>query len=91
MSLTEDDKQWFATQLDTKLEAVGTRLDAKLESLETRFDMKLEALETRLLRDFHDWASPVEMRVRSHAAALRALDIEVESLDSRVSKIELPH
>jgi hypothetical protein len=69
MSLTEDDKHWIATQLDTKL----------------------EALETRLLRAFHDWASPVEMRAKSHAAALRALDIEIEPIGSRVSKIEPPH
>ncbi len=68
VSLTEDDKLWITTQLDTKLEAVATRL----------------------LRAFHDWASPVEMRVRSHAAALRALDIEVESLGNQVSKIEPP-
>ena len=63
MSLTQDDKQWLATQF--------------------------EAVETRLLRAFHDWASPAGMRVRSHAAVLRALDIEVESLGNRVSKIEL--
>lgn len=51
---------------------------------------QLEAVETRLLRAFHDWASPVEMRVRSHAAVLRALDVEVESLGSRVAKLEPP-
>jgi hypothetical protein len=52
---------------------------------------QLEAVETRMLRAFHDWASPVEMRVRSHTAALRAPDLEAESLGSRVSKIEPPH
>jgi len=38
---------------------------------------QLEGVETRLLTEFHRWASPVEMRVRSHTAALRALDIEL--------------
>lgn len=35
---------------------------------------QLEATETMLLQAFHDWAGPMELRVRSHAAALRALD-----------------
>jgi hypothetical protein len=40
---------------------------------------QIEETETKLLRAFHDWASPVEMRARSHSAALRAMDIEIES------------
>jgi hypothetical protein len=35
---------------------------------------QLERVETILLTEFHKWASPVEMRQRSHAAAIRALD-----------------
>ena len=49
---------------------------------------QLERVETRLLTEFHKWASPVELRVRSHAAALRALDAEMESLGDRVKNIE---
>ena len=49
---------------------------------------RLESVETRLLTEFHKWASPVELRVRSHAAALRALDVEMESLGERVKKLE---
>jgi len=40
---------------------------------------QLEWVETGLLTEFHKWASPLEMRVRSHSAALRAIDIEVEA------------
>ncbi|MGO9255098.1 MAG: hypothetical protein ACLQU1_02170 [Bryobacteraceae bacterium] len=49
---------------------------------------QLERVETKLLTEFHKWASPVELRVRSHAAALRAIDAEMESLGDRVKKIE---
>lgn len=49
---------------------------------------QLERVETRLLTEFHKWASPVEMRVRSHAAALRAMDVELEAVQERVKKIE---
>lgn len=49
---------------------------------------RLEKVETTLLTEFHKWASPVELRQRSHAAALRALDAEVESLSDRLKNIE---
>lgn len=62
MSLTDEDKQWIAAQL--------------------------ERVETALLTEFHKWASPVEMRVRSHSAALRAIDLEVEAVSDRVTKLE---
>jgi len=49
---------------------------------------KLEAVETKLLTAFHQWGSPVEIRQRSHAAALRALDVEMESVQDRLNKLE---
>jgi hypothetical protein len=47
-----------------------------------------EKVETTLLTEFHKWASPVELRQQSHAAALRALDTEVESLADRLKNLE---
>jgi hypothetical protein len=35
---------------------------------------ELEKVEATLLTEFHKWASPLEMRQRSHFAAIRALD-----------------
>jgi hypothetical protein len=57
--LTDDDKRWLAERLD---------------SVRVEFSERLEKLETTLLTEFHRWASPVEMRQRSHAAVLRVLD-----------------
>jgi hypothetical protein len=51
---------------------------------------ELERVETKLLTAFHSWASPVEMRQRSHSAALRALDQEMENLHDRVKTLEQP-
>jgi hypothetical protein len=42
-----------------------------------------------LLTEFHKWASPVELRQPSHAAALPALDAEVESLSDRLKNLEV--
>jgi hypothetical protein len=49
---------------------------------------RLEKVETTLLPEFHKWASPVELRQKSHAAAIRALDIEVEALSDRLKNLE---
>jgi hypothetical protein len=49
---------------------------------------RLEKVEATLLTEFHKWASPVELRQKSHAAALRALDAEVESLSDRLKNLE---
>jgi hypothetical protein len=49
---------------------------------------RLEKVETTMLADFHKWASPVELRQKSHAAALRALDAEVESRLGRLKNLE---
>ena len=65
-------------------------LKAYLEEMETRLNTRIERVETKLLTAFHDSASPVEMRVRSHSAVLRALDLEQESLADRVTKLERP-
>lgn len=51
---------------------------------------QLERVETTLLTEFHKWASPIEMRQRSHTATLRALDIELEAVSDRVTKLEPP-
>jgi hypothetical protein len=59
-----------------------------LDALEARLNGKIEKIETTLLTEFHKWASPAEMRLRSHSATLRALDIEMESLADRVGKLE---
>lgn len=63
-------------------------LKIHLQAMESRIYERLEAVETRLLTEFHKWASPVEVRQRSHAAALRALDVEMEAIADRVKKVE---
>jgi hypothetical protein len=43
---------------------------------------------TALLTEFHKWASAMEKkRMRSHAAAIRALDLGTEALSDRVRKL----
>ena len=49
---------------------------------------QLRAVETSLLTEFPKWASPVEARQRTHAAALQAVDLEMEALSDRVANLE---
>ena len=93
--LTDDDKQWIARQVSEviaqseertmgRIERVGTQLAQS----EERAMARIERVETSLLTEFHKWASPLEMRVRSHATALRALDLELEAATERLTKLE---
>jgi hypothetical protein len=80
------------TRLQTRIEAMEPRLHTRLEEMETRLrtyvDERVEITETKLLTAFHNWASPSDARQRTHAAALRAIDLEMESLSERVGKLE---
>lgn len=75
-------------RFNERFTGLETRFDEKLQSLEERFDEKLRNVETTLLTEFHKWASPLEMRQRSHSGVLRSLDLEVEALADRVNKLE---
>ena len=82
--LTDEDKQWIIEQT----RASEDRMVARIEKTETALLEHIERTETTLLTEFHKWASPVEMRQRTHAAALRAIDAEMEALTDRVKKLE---
>ena len=101
MSLTDDDKRWFSGQLEKVHERVEERfaqmdarfaqVDARFAQVEARFERveeRIERVETTLLTEFYKWAAPVEARQRTHAAALHAVDLEMEALSDRVKKLE---
>ena len=58
------------------------------EELKTHVSGECEKVETKLLSEFHQWASPSQARGKSHSAALRAMDLELEALSERVTKLE---
>jgi hypothetical protein len=50
---------------------------------------QLERVETTtLVTEINKWASPLEARQRTHSAALRTSDLEMEHTDERVKKLE---
>jgi hypothetical protein len=79
--------------MDGKFAAIDTKfaaMDTKFAQMGAKFATKddLERVETALLTEFHKWASPTEARTRSHAAAIHAIDLEMEALKERVQKLE---
>ena len=82
--LTPEDLEQIRAAIRESIVPLATRAD--IAPLATR--EQLDKTETRLLTEFHKWASPIEMRVRSHAAALRAMDAELEAQADRIKKLE---
>jgi hypothetical protein len=69
--------------LDKKFAALDTKFATKreLETMEERVDSRIEGVEISLASEFNERASPAELRRRSQAAVLRALDIDREALN----------
>jgi hypothetical protein len=76
--------------MDTKFADLDAKFATKkdLEALEERVNTRIEKVGAALLTEFHKWASPAEARARSHAATLRAIDLEMEILTGRASELE---
>jgi hypothetical protein len=77
MSLTDEDKRWITEQMRQEIREENRQI----------YD-RIERVETTLLTEFHKWASPLDARIRTHTAALRALDLETEAIDDRLKKLE---
>ena len=79
--LTDEDKAWLTTLVDTKINKAVDGL--RMEMLEA-----IEASETRLLTEFDKWASGNELKMRSSRDAIHALEIEMDLLKDRLQTLE---
>ena len=80
------------TELKQYLIGMEERLKGYLIGMEERLkgyvNERCELVETKLLTEFHKWASPAEARHRTISAALRAIDLEMESNKDLAKKLE---
>jgi hypothetical protein len=88
MSLTDADKTWITEKFQEQETRITEKFAVQLLAHKNQMTEQLRDVETSLLTEFHKWASPSEARQRTHAAALRAIDLEMESLSERVDKLE---
>jgi hypothetical protein len=84
MNLSDDDKKWFETVIDAH---VG-RLSAYSPAWPEPQRVAPAAVKTRLPVEFRRSASPTDLRVSSHADAILALELELENIKARLSKLE---
>ena len=75
-------------KLPGQIRPMSYNQDVLTEEDKQWISQRLEKVETALLTEFHKWASPVELRQKSHAAAIRALDTEVEAISDRLKNLE---
>jgi ubiquinone biosynthesis protein UbiJ len=93
MKLDAEDKEWLGglfARADARSEEMEARLAAQIDGLEmttAELDARIERVETTLLTEFQ-WASPRDARIRTHNAAFRAIELEIEALADRVAKLE---
>ncbi len=88
MSLTDADKTWITEKFQEQETRITEKFTGQLLAHKNQLTEQMRDVETSLLTEFHKWASPSEARRRTHAAALRAIDLEMESLSERVDKLE---
>jgi hypothetical protein len=81
-------EQRIDARIESTVSAIATAVQAEIKASEERTNPRIEHVETSLLTEFQKWASPTEARQRTHAAAIRALDAEMEYLSDRVKKLE---
>src|ERR1035438_3039103 len=72
----------------TLVNNVADSVIREIGEVKSYVDERCEKVETNLLTEFHKCASPAEARNRTISAALRAIDLEMESIDDRVKKLE---
>ena len=81
-------EQRLVARIDESGRTMEQRLDESTKASEERLVERIRDSETTLLTEFHKWASPLDLRMRTHAAAIKALDAETEYLSDRVKKLE---
>lgn len=86
----DEELKEYLPGMEGRIEGRMGSMERQIDELRVYVDQRCEHVETTLLTEFHKWATPAEMRARSHSAALRAMDIEIETLSERVKKLENP-
>jgi hypothetical protein len=77
--------------VDEKFAAVDEKfaaVDRKLTDMNTDLRAEIEKVETNLLRAFHGWSRPMEIRMRAISGTVSGVDERIALVEERVSEIE---
>jgi hypothetical protein len=70
------------------MERVEGRIDASEDRMKSHVTRECEKVETRLLREFHWWARPVEIRVRDTGSTVHGFEERLVLLEEHMRDIE---
>jgi len=81
---TEEDRAATKKDLDELRSELRTELRGDMDRLRDELAEKMRDMQTEVLRAFHDWARPIEIRLRS----LPHIEERLGMLEERVTAIE---
>jgi uncharacterized coiled-coil protein SlyX len=81
---TKKDLSELRTELNGNVAQLRTELNGKMDRLREELVEQMRDMQTEVLRAFHGWASPIEIRLR----ALPNMEERLVLLEERVSAIE---
>ena len=89
---TKGDLLELESRMDTRIDSLESRIDARIEARidasEVRILERMEAMETRLLTAFHQWAVPINGRLRKLEAGDGLLNERLAMIEERIFTIE---
>ena len=81
---TKKDINELRTELNGNIDQLRTELNGNMDRLREELVEQMRDMQTEVLRAFHGWASPIEIRLR----ALPNMEERLVLLEERVSAIE---
>jgi hypothetical protein len=75
-------------ELRIYLAAFEARTSERIDQVAAQLAERIEFVESSLLTEFQKTASPDQLRQRTHAAVLRAVDAEIEALAARAATLK---
>lgn len=81
---TKKDLSELRTELNGNMAQLRTELNGNMDRLREELVEQMRDMQTEVLRAFHGWASPIEIRLR----ALPNMEERLVLLEERVSAIE---
>jgi DNA anti-recombination protein RmuC len=81
---TKKDLNQLRTELNGNIDQLRTELNGNMSRLREDLVEQMRDMQTEVLRAFHGWASPIEIRLR----ALPNMEERLVLLEERVSAIE---
>jgi len=83
--MSDDQSPATKQDLGKAIDALDQRLTNRITETEERLTETMRDMQTEVLRAFHNWARPVEIKTRSLGAAIAGLEERISLLEERLN------